>query len=223
VELGLKSTLLDQRLQFNANLYWTDVTDYQATGLELSAVTGTYQQVLSNIGKVRSRGVETEITAVPIDGLTLSLAASLNDAKYRDYRNAPCSAEAVVAGAVVCDLSGRPIIGAPKWIVNPSVSYTHRLGELDGYAQADYAWRSSFYGAPDDSQFAKIDANGLLNVQLGLTGKLSDHEWQVALWSRNVLDKHYVIGGLSGANQFLAYSLFPGEPRAYGATLRVNF
>jgi iron complex outermembrane receptor protein len=56
-----------------------------------------------------------------------------------------------------------------------------------------------------------------------LTGRLADNQWQVALWARNLTDKRYVIGGLSGASQFLTYSLFPGEPRAYGATVRLNF
>jgi len=223
VTVGIKSTLLDDRLQLNANLYWTDVTDYQATALELSTVTGTFQQVLSNIGKVRSRGFETEVTSVPLPGLTLSLAASFNEAQYRDYRNAPCSAEAIAAGIQLCDLSGQQVVGAPKWIVNPGVAYTHTLGGLDGYVQADYAWRSSFYGSPDNSKFAQVDPYGVVNVQLGLTGRLSVTEWQLALWARNLTNERYVIGGLSGASQFLTYSLFPGEPRAYGATVRLNF
>ncbi|MET0659776.1 MAG: TonB-dependent receptor [Steroidobacteraceae bacterium] len=222
-ELGFKSTLLDRRLQLNANLYWTDVKDYQATGLELSPVTNTVQQVLSNIGKVRSRGVETEVTAVPLDGLTLSLNASYNDAKYRDYRNAPCGAEKSVLGATVCDLSGEEIVGAPKWIVNPSITYDRSVGNFDLRAQTDYAWRSSFFGAPDNSEFAKIDSYGVLNARLGVGGTWANKAWEVSLWGRNLLDKAYVTGGLQGASQFLTYSLYSGEPRAYGAALKVDF
>ena len=222
-ELGLKSSLLERRLQLNANLFWTDVKDYQATQLELSPQTNVFTQVLANIGKVRSRGVETEIAAVPVQGLTLALAASFNDAKYRDYKNAPCAAEATVAGKTVCDLTDQQVVAAPKWIVNPSVSYTQDLGTFEAFAQTDYAWRSSFYGAPDNSRYSKVDPYGVLNVQLGVTGKLSQYDWQLSLWGRNVLDKHYVIGGITGASQYLTYSLYPGEPRAYGATLLVNF
>ena len=222
-EIGFKSTLLDRRLQVNANLYWTDVTNYQATGLELSAVTGTYQQVLSNIGKVRSRGVETEITAVPIDGLTLALNASYNDAKYRDYKNAPCGAEDTVRGLTVCDLGGEQIVGAPKYIVNPSVTYERSVGNYDVRAQTDYAWRSSFFGTPDNSEFAQIDAYGVLNARVGLGGRLTNSAWELSLWSRNLTDKRYVTGGLQGASQFLTYSLYSGEPRAYGASFKVDF
>lgn len=222
-ELGFKSSLLERRLQLNANLFWTDVKDYQATQLELSPQTQVFTQILTNIGKVRSRGVETEITAVPVQGLKLAFAASFNDAKYLEYRNAPCAAEVLAAGRTVCDLTGQQVVAAPKWIVNPSVSYRQNVGTLEAFAQTDYAWRSSFYGAPDNSQYSKVDPYGVLNVQLGIEGILSQYDWQLSLWGRNVLDKHYVIGGITGASQYLTYSLYPGEPRAYGATLRVNF
>jgi iron complex outermembrane receptor protein len=222
-ELGFKSSLLERRLQLNANLFWTDVKDYQATQLELNPQTQVFTQILANIGKVRSRGVETEITAVPMEGLNLALAASFNDAKYVEYRHAPCAAEDLAVGRSVCDLTGEQVVAAPKWIVNPSVSYTQNVGTLQAFAQTDYAWRSSFYGAPDNSQYSKVDPYGVLNVQLGVTGKLSQYDWQLSLWGRNVLDKHYVIGGITGASQYLTYSLYPGEPRAYGATFRVDF
>jgi len=222
-EFGFKSSLFERRLQVNANLFWTDVDDYQATQLQLSPQTNTYQQVLSNIGKVRTRGIETEISAAPVTGLTLAVAASFNDAKYREYRDAPCSAEAIAAGRTLCDLSGDRVVGAPQWIVNPSVSYTRHLGAFETTAQADYAWRSSFSGAPDNSQYADVDGYGVLNAQLGIAGGLSQAAWHLSLWSRNLLNKHYVIGGVTGASQFLTYTLYPGEPRSYGATVRVDF
>jgi iron complex outermembrane receptor protein len=222
-ELGFKSSLFDRRLQLNANLFWTDVEDYQATQLELSPQTQVFTQILTNIGKVRSRGVEAEITAVPVQGLTIALAASYNDAKYLEYRNAPCAAEALAAGQAVCDLTGQQVVAAPKWIVNPSVSYRQPIGALEAFAQGDYAWRSSFYGAPDNSEYSKVDPYGVLNTQLGIEGTLSQYDWQLSLWARNLLDKRYVIGGITGASQYQTYGLYPGEPRAYGASFRVDF
>ncbi len=71
-EVGFKSTLLERRLQVNANLFLTNVTDYQATRLERSSP-GVFAQTLTNIGKVRSKGAELELQAVPVSGLHLSL------------------------------------------------------------------------------------------------------------------------------------------------------
>src|SRR5258708_25946318 len=43
---------------------------------------------LSNIGEVRTRGIETEVTAKPVDWLAFDLNASYNDAVYTSYANA---------------------------------------------------------------------------------------------------------------------------------------
>jgi iron complex outermembrane recepter protein len=224
-ELGVKSTLLSQRLMVNVNLFWTDVTNYQATQIE-QPVPGMFVQTLSNIGSVRTRGAEFEISSKLPEWLTIQLTASYNDAIYTSYWDAPCSIESSLAGKVTCSLTGQPVVGAPKWIANPSVSATHSVArELDAYALAEYAWRSSFFGTPDDSRFARVNAYGLVNLRAGLRGHLGKDTWDFSLWTTNALDKHYVVGGVSGASgpTFGAYWLVPGSPRFWGASLRLQF
>jgi outer membrane receptor protein involved in Fe transport len=53
-------------------------------------------------------------------------------------------------------------------------------------------------------------------------GDFGSKKWDLSLWANNALDKRYLVGGLSGAT-FRAYSLFPGTPRFWGATVRVEF
>lgn len=221
-ELGLKSTWLDQHLLFNVNLYWTDVKDYQATQLE-QTTPGVFVQTLNNIGRVRTRGVEMEFTTKPVDWLAFDLNASYNDAVYTSYANAPCSIESL-AGSVTCNLTGEQVVGAPRWVVNPDLNLSHDLGGgLSGYALAGYSWRSTFFGTADNSEYGVVKSYGLLNVRLGLRGDLSSKlKWDVAVWADNVLDKRYLVGGVTGPT-FGAYSLFPGNPRFWGATARVEF
>jgi len=229
-ELGIKSSWLDHRLTINANLFWTQVKDYQATVLEPVGATNTFVQVLTNVGKVRTRGVETEISAAPIDGLTLRLAASYDNATYLSYTNAPCAAEKLAPtnatqGSIVCNLTGRPLVGAPTWNVDPGIVWSsHIFGGLTGIAEADYSWRSKQYGSADDSEYAQIPSYGLLNLRYGISGDL-DHgkSWTATLWSSNVFDKRYVTGGVAIAGSLYNYSLNPGLPRTYGATVMVKF
>jgi len=229
-ELGIKTSWLERRLTVNANLYWTQVKDYQATVLEPVGVTNTFVSVLTNVGKVRTRGVETEISAAPIDGLTLRLTASYDNATYLSYPNAPCSAEILAPtnaaqGSIVCNLTGRPLVGAPTWNANPGIVWSsHLLDGLTGIAEADYSWRSKQYGSADDSEYAQIPSYGLLNIRYGISGDL-DHgkSWTVTLWSNNVFDKRYVTGGVTVASSLYDYYLYPGLPRTYGATVNVKF
>jgi iron complex outermembrane receptor protein len=231
VELGIKSSLLERRLVLNANLFWTKVKDYQANLLVPPTTGTTFVQVLANVGGVRTQGLESEISFAAGDHLNLRLSASYNDATYTDYRNAPCSAEALLAagginpgqGGYTCNLTGHTLVGAPKWIVNPGVQYGYSLGgSLKATAQADYAWRSTFYGSADDSELARVPSYGVLNVRWGLEGGSGHRTWGVALWSKNVLNKRYVLGGLATAGALYSYSETPGEPRTYGLTLQAS-
>jgi iron complex outermembrane receptor protein len=222
-ELGFKSTLLERRLQVNANLFLTNVTDYQATQLEESSP-GVFVQTLTNIGKVRTKGLELELQAVPVPGLHLSLDSSYNDATYISYPNAPCSAEALVGGTTVCDLTGSQVVGAPKWIVSPGVEFDHTvLSGLEGFAGADYAWRSGFFGSADNSELARVRSYGLLNLRAGVNGEWGRNKWSLWAWANNVTDKIYTMGGLSAATATLQYAEFPGQPRTVGATIRLEF
>lgn len=221
-EIGLKSTWLERRLQVNANLFWTDVIDYQATQL-LESSPGVFVQTLTNIGKVRSRGAELDVQAVPVTGLRISLDSSLNDARYLSYRNAPCSAESLAAGRKVCDLTGAQVVGAPKWIVSPGVELTRPLAaSLEAFAGAQYSWRSSFFGSADDSALARVHSYGLLNLRAGVNGDWGRNKWSVWVWGDNVTDRIYTLGGLSAATATLQYSEFPGQPRTFGASVRLE-
>jgi iron complex outermembrane receptor protein len=227
-ELGIKSTLFNRRLVLNANLFWTDVKDYQSTLLLQPTSNSPFQQILSNIGKVRTRGVETDVTSVPVDGLTLKLATSFNDAYYVSYRNAPCSAEqlapALAPGQKVCDLSGQRLVGAPQWIVNPSIGYSHPVfAGLIADGQVSYSWRSWFFGSADDSQYARVPAYGLLDARYTLRSGQGGTPWSLTLWSNNLFDKRYVVGGLGVAGRLYNYTETPGLPRTYGATINVSF
>jgi iron complex outermembrane recepter protein len=228
-EVGIKSSWLNHRVTANANLFWTQVKDYQATLLEPVGNTNTFVQVLTNIGEVRTRGVESEISAIPVDDVTLRLSASYDNAVYLSYDNAPCPAEILAPtnaaqGSIICNLSGKPLVGAPTWIVNPGLTWSHQLlGGITGKAEVDYSWRSWQFGSADDSQLALIPSFGVLNVRYGFSGAFdADKRWEVTLWSNNVSNRSYYTGGLSVAGSLYNYSLYPGLPRTYGLTFRVS-
>jgi iron complex outermembrane receptor protein len=123
-ELGVKSTLLDGRLQLNSNLFWTEVHGYQANVYDqINRV-----QYLANAGSVRSRGLEFEATALPVRGLTLNFNGSWNDVRYTEYNDAPCPPEVSLASATAtCDLSGHQVVGASKYIANLNGQYKWQL------------------------------------------------------------------------------------------------
>ena len=125
-ELGLKSRFLGNRVQANLSLFNMNIEDYQANFITTVPGTTTSVSIITNIGKVRSRGIEWDLSAAPLRGLTLALNGSYNEAEYRSYPAGPCPVE--VTGRVSCDLSGKPVPQAPRWIVNASFNYRTDLG-----------------------------------------------------------------------------------------------
>lgn len=217
VELGVKSEWFDRRVIANAVLYWTEVDDYQSVQVDTQRTTS----YLANAASVRARGVELELTAVPLDGLQLSTAIGYNEARYRDYENAPCPPEAI--GRTVCDLSGKPVQGAPRWTANIGAEYRRDLNEFDaeGYVGANYAYTDDFSSQGSNSIDTIVPGYGVANMRIGV-------DWvergiDMSLWVRNLFDKEYFT--YLGTTQFNSAAVTGGlgDPRTVGATLRLQF
>ena len=217
-ELGLKSELFGGKLTLDAGLFYTEVRDYQAT--YFAQVNNTSVQILSNVGEVVSQGAEAEATARPVTGLTLHASLGYDDAHYATYANAPCPVE--ITGRTFCDLSGRPVVGAPRWTANAYSLYERHLGPVTGYGRAEVSWRSQFYGYQDDSASTAVPAYALVNLYLGV--KSPSGHWDVMLWGKNVGNVHVPYSYLSyGSLLPGAYVPFFGDPATYGVTLRASF
>ena len=72
-EIGVKSTLLDRRLQLNVAAFTTNYRDVQ-----LNQQVGT-SPTIDNAGTARIRGFEAEAVLAPIDGLTINGAVGYLD------------------------------------------------------------------------------------------------------------------------------------------------
>jgi iron complex outermembrane receptor protein len=215
LELGVKSTLLDNRLQLNGNLFTTIVHGYQSNAYDPVSRTS----YLTNAGDVRSRGLEVEAIATPFRGLTLRANGSFNDVSYLRYTNAPCAPE---KAGVFCDLSGRnALVNAPRWTGNLGAQYSRAVAEgLQGYVNANYAYRGATYGTLDASEYAKIPSYSVSNLSVGLRGTRGA-AWDVSLWVKNAFDKHYYTSLWNSG--FGSYNAVIGTPRTAGITGRYEF
>src|SRR5690606_14513755 len=82
--LGLKNDLLDNRLRWNLSAFYTTVNDIQIPQLILpDAVT-----ITRNEGKLKSMGLESELTALLGNELSLSWNAGITDAEFTDLLTA---------------------------------------------------------------------------------------------------------------------------------------
>lgn len=214
-EVGVKSTLWDGRATLNVGVYNNIIEDYQAT---LTSLVGTTpRSFLSNVGKVRLRGIEVEGQARLSDAWRVSFSAASASAKYVSYKNAPPPIELTYPGAPLSvDLSGTQVPGAPKFTAQVSVNYEAPVSaNLVLFGYVNEAWRSDTY-LHALSAYGRQDGYGLTHAGLGL--KTADGRWSAQLWARNLFDKAYVTAyGAASANT--PYIAILGEPRTVGVTL----
>jgi len=215
-ELGIKSVLANRSLLFNANLYQTTVTDYQAnlTVEDLTSSSGT-RTYLGNIPGVRARGIELEANYAATRNLKLNLNASYNKAVYLDFSTtAPDTSVPVLV-----NFAGRQLHGAPKVIVNAGVDYSLPVGRYLGRVFLNNAYRSGSYLNASLSENTWQKAYSLADG--GISFSTLDGKYELSLVGKNLFDKAYS----TGANTFSgsgAITTQPGYDRTFAAVFRAK-
>ncbi len=215
-ELGIKTALFDRRLTLNVDAFWETVANYQTNAVFL--INGTATQALANAGGIRSRGFEADAAFAVTPELHLRASGSFTDSRYTDYPNAPCPPEATAAGQTTCSLTGRQVANAPRGIVNLGGDYHHSIAsDVVGYGEADWSYRSAQNLLTDDSSFGRIPGYGVINARLGV--KFGHGRYDISMWVQNLANKNYLVNIQENNGAFLGYL---GDPRTFGATLRVG-
>ena len=189
-ELGIKTHWLQHKVEWNTALFWSEVRDFQTTAYDEES----QSSYLINAGKYRSRGVETQLSVYPTEGLSLALNGTLLDTRYLDFTNAKCPAEVSLQSnaPATCDLTGKRVFSSPRLSWNARARYEwNAFGNVQAFVSGQYSWRSWSYGTVDDSAFTHIPSYGVLNVSTGLNGKQGSNGWHVSLWMQNALNKSY--------------------------------
>ncbi len=189
-EIGFKSTFFERHLTWNVTLFDELFQGFQAQSRD----DRTNQNVLNSIGKVTSKGVETEIAAV-LGNFTLNGGAAYNSAVMNRFPNAACYGQQTAAQGCINnqqDLSGKPLFNAPKWNVALNGQYNLPLalgGDWHAFVAGSVRWQSqvvfNLLQDPDSIQ----EAYSLTNLALGA----QNDQWKLTLFCNNVFDKSYAL------------------------------
>jgi iron complex outermembrane receptor protein len=236
VELGLKSSLNNGRLQTNAAIFYTDYKNVQIPGSiptmnAAGQVTG-FAGTLTNAGKAKISGLELEAIARVTDALTVSGMLSYIDAQYKEWM--------VASGTTLINVAGSAEFqNTPKKSANLSADYDWpmtvwgRAGSFTLHNSVSY--KSKVYQAEiiRPSGVASLDALVPQNLMLaqggfglwdaGLVWTSADRKIQVGLHGRNLTDKRYKVAGYAFGGFFNTVTTFYGDPRTYKATVSVKF
>ncbi|WP_194778449.1 TonB-dependent receptor [Pararhodonellum marinum] len=201
-ELGFKSDWMDNRLRWNASLFYTLVSDVQVPILILpDAIV-----VTTNEGSLISKGVESELTGLIGKKTMLSWNVGFTDARFTNLNlGGEGNGE---------DLSGNRQLFTPDFTSSLIAQYQTDISSeknLSLIARAEWIWIGNTYY--DLANTLKQDPYHLVNSRIALR----KDKLELALWARNMLDTKYV----NFAYNFGAAHL--GNPATFGLSARFDF
>jgi len=207
-ELGLKSQLWNDRLQFNAALYRYNYEDQQVQSI---INTGTGPSALTqNAGKSTMDGLEVDVVAMLAEELTVNVSYSYQDATFDEFTS------------IDGDRAGNVMAFSPEHAVTIGFNYVLDLGDSGELSfLGNYAWKDDYYFDFDNNEAAFQSAYGVAN--LAVWWDLADGKTRIRAFCDNCGDKEYLN------NVTIFPSLLGGgaqswaTPRRYGLEMTYNF
>jgi len=221
-EIGLKTDLFEGRLRTNLAIYRTDYKNKQEQAI-VGLPSGAIFTPIVNAATARIQGVEAEVTAIPVTGLTLNASVTFMDGVYTDYPNALAP-----WGAVIPNAKGTAFAN-PHWVVDIGGHYSHDLGPGVGTLTLDYNWTSevpttALNSDPSLSPALQREwrtAVGLLDATFEY--RLPDQGLTFTVFATNLTDVHYQRFAFTFNNPPLGYTGVTLAPRMYGISIRKSF
>lgn len=208
LEFGLRSQLLDNTLQVNTAVFYSERRDQQirTTFQLVPNDPASFVFFTDNADKGQTIGIEVDLRWQASDSFEYFLTAGLLDAEITSF------------GTQEVSLDGRDQAHAPGYTLNLGGVYRNDNGF---FARLDVSARDDFYF--DYSHDQRSEAYELVNARLGF----EMDSWTVQLWGRNLLDETYAVRGFYFGNEPPNFSnelyIRQGDARLFGVTLDWRF
>lgn len=225
-EVGIKSDTLSDQLRFNAAVFYYEIDDMQ-----LSAIGGANNgNSLLNADTGLGQGFEVDIEYVPSENLRITAGFSYNDTEINDndLLTAPCgSGQCTVQDQIITVsdpdprelalIDGNPFQSAPETIFNFTLRYQVPVGSNSRlFAYTDWAVQGETSMALYEAVEFKTDDQYEGGLRLGYENVA--HNYQIALFGRNITDEDNVKGFIDFNNN----TGFVNEPRIIGVEFTMN-
>ena len=207
-EIGFKTTLFDDNLQFNVAYYDTDYTNLQVS---VFIAEGAGFFLTTNAAAAETKGLEFDGRWAISEGLQLGFSGSFAEATYTDYQGAECNSfqdklwqidtSPATPGLCRQDLSGVRISNHPEWTLGLQPAYTFDLGANFVATLSANLFFSDGYELAATSQqdpISFIDNWHRLDARFAVGPR--DGNWQLALYGRDLTDERVAYG--AGLNNF---------------------
>jgi iron complex outermembrane receptor protein len=233
-EWGVKTIAFGGRASLDFDWFLLDRTDQQVAqlvqddsacppGSDPACVTPTLALV-TNAGRSKTYGLETEFRVTPVPGLWLSGGAGYTHARFLDFPNA----ESSITGDTI-NRAGEPLPFVPEWTTHAALEYAYELPRLrgpswvDGWLtpRVDVAYTSgNFFYAPE---IEELQQSGYVVVNFRLAWDFNDDRSRIAFWAKNLTDTAYYDAAVASPRLAGSVTRYYDAPRTFGVEIAQRF
>jgi iron complex outermembrane recepter protein len=219
-EFGLKGNFLDNRVTVNLAAFTSRFRDYQQNSGGYLPGTTTYVTRLNSVGGVQTKGIELDLSALPMPNLLINLSAAYTEATITEFPNAPCYnvqgspnggfnsacrlADPNYGGQNVQDLAGGRMPSAPRVKASLGGQYDFILPGMsfNAFVTGSARYQSEVLTNLNQDPSLAVPEFTIMNLGLGIRDKKD--KYKVTFFVNNVFDKHYANTGFTGAGSWSA-------------------
>jgi iron complex outermembrane receptor protein len=200
-EVGIKSTMLDNRLRLNGTYFFSQYDD-----LQLSAWDDEGNTVRINAADTEIYGVELEVKAEVTQNWNLNATVGTLNSKYKESK-APITTDLALKQA--------PDI---RWSLGSQVYFETASGDLEWTINVNHT--SEYFQNVANSSLGATDAHTLIHSRVSYTNMEGNISF--GIWGRNLTDETYTTGSIVIDGLGIA-ALYTNLPRSYGVDLTYHF
>jgi iron complex outermembrane receptor protein len=226
-EVGLKTELFDRRVRLNEALFYVRYTDLIRQ--VVSPITNANGQpgeetLFKNAAKMKTYGIENELTVQLTEGLVLRAPFSFQHCEYNNFTSLFTSN----GQTSTIDLSGLPVNRCPAVTATLDLNYTLPVPWTNGHVVIDindnYVSKNLdtySIAAASSQSFTQTyaDARALLSASLTYNG--ADNRWFARVYGRNLTNKIYREAG-QNVDPLWVWTFY-GEPLFVGGEIGFKF
>lgn len=221
-ELGLKTRMLDNTLQFNVAAYVTDYTNLLTQVQEVDPNTGNVITFGSNGGDITAKGVEVDFIYAPNEAFTFNGGASILDSEYGTFGTGNVYQQLGGANVGFIDLSDETTPWSPSFTANLGASYRYDLGANGSVTPGISFFYSDSYQASAVVPFSSVARqDSYTKTDLRLTWDSASENYSVGAFAENLENEAVNARVNVGGNDFTQTSFL--YPRNYGVRLKARF
>lgn len=208
-EAGLKTITMEDRLQFDFNVFTYDYSNFQ-TSVAVADQQG-FRIETRDAGKSSATGVEIAAQYAFAKGINGFANWGYIDARFDDQDSDGNDQ----------NLAGNTFRLTPKHAISAGLDMNLDAGpNFSVYFRPTYSYKSRVFFEETNMAGIEQEGYGLLNLRIG--ARLND-KYDLMLFANNALDEEYIIdagntGGAFGIPTFIA-----GPPRLIGAQFSITF